>query len=263
MESVLVQAGKSWMGATGRWQFLLVVQGESTCSSMHPNVPLYGGDVLVSHPEGRTVLVNNSSNALRGQVLSVDASYMRLLITERRRQAMDRMKDRQGGQRLLSPSHPSTGAMVRALLSAIPGSPELHGVVVRAVNSLMEQLPVEESGSTDPMDDVRTRLRSIVQSLRPLDCQDLSVWALAQQCECSPRQLNGLLREEYGCTLVELKNTVRLRRAEDLLLKSRYPIGQIAVAAGFANNGVFSSLFQRRHGMSPSNWRLRASPVLR
>jgi AraC-like DNA-binding protein len=259
VESVLLKAGKAWMGSPGFWQFLLVVQGEATCSSMQPTVPVFGGDVLASHPAGGLVVVNNSANDLRAQVLMIEPSTMRVLMTERHRRAMDSMQDRHHGQRLLSPSHPSTAGLMRALLGAIPGSAELPGVAVRIMNCLLEQLQLGVGGEGNPMEAVRIRLRDIVESLRPMDCRDLSVWSLAQECGCTPRQLNGLLREEYGCTLVELKNNLRLRWAEELLKTSHNPIGQIAVAAGFANNGVFSALFQRRYGMSPSNWRLRTA----
>ncbi len=81
---------------------------------------------------------------------------------------------------------------------------------------------------------------------------------LAAQLNLSPRTLHRQLKEE-GASLQALKDAVRRDIATDLLQRSRRPIKQVALAAGFQNEKSFIRAFKGWTGMTPGEWRGDAS----
>jgi len=108
------------------------------------------------------------------------------------------------------------------------------------------------------------RDRLLVQRVRhallsqPLAAHNAS--DLAAQLNLSARTLHRQLKEE-GASLQTLKDTVRCELATDLLQRSRRPIKQVALAAGFQNEKSFVRAFKGWTGMTPSECRQHnASP---
>lgn len=84
--------------------------------------------------------------------------------------------------------------------------------------------------------------------------QATSAEALAALLNISPRTLHRQLREE-GRTLQALKDEVRLELAQEQLRRTRQPLKQVALAAGFRNEKSFSRAFRQWTGMTPQGWR--------
>jgi len=70
----------------------------------------------------------------------------------------------------------------------------------------------------------------------------------------SPRTLHRQLKEE-GASLQALKDSVRRDTAVDLLLRTKRPIKQIAVEAGFQNEKSFMRAFKGWTGRTPEAFR--------
>jgi len=87
-----------------------------------------------------------------------------------------------------------------------------------------------------------------------LGSQGLTAEAIAGRLNLSTRTLHRQLREE-GASLQQLKDEVRFAIATELLTRSRRPVKQIAVAAGFHNEKSFSRAFRSWSGKSPLAYR--------
>jgi AraC family transcriptional regulator len=85
--------------------------------------------------------------------------------------------------------------------------------------------------------------------------EDLSLRALAAKAGLSPFHLHRLFSAEAGETAKQFALRLRLDRAAVMLIQSREPIVEIALANGFQSHEVFSRTFRRRFGMSPSAYR--------
>ncbi|MEO7391757.1 MAG: AraC family transcriptional regulator [Ramlibacter sp.] len=70
----------------------------------------------------------------------------------------------------------------------------------------------------------------------------------------SARTLHRQLKEE-GASLQQLKDEVRCECAKDLLFRSRKPVQQVALAAGFRNEKSFTRAFKSWTGKSPVEFR--------
>jgi AraC-like DNA-binding protein len=51
---------------------------------------------------------------------------------------------------------------------------------------------------------------------------------------------------------------LRMRRAEDALLRTDAPLASIAADAGYRNEYAFATAFRRHHGLPPGRWRREA-----
>ena len=101
----------------------------------------------------------------------------------------------------------------------------------------------------------RLLVQRVRQALAAQPAQTHSAGALAALLHVSPRTLHRQLKEE-GASLQALKDAVRRVRAQELLLRTRQPVKQVAEAAGFLNEKSFIRAFKGWTGQSPAAFRL-------
>jgi transcriptional regulator GlxA family with amidase domain len=78
------------------------------------------------------------------------------------------------------------------------------------------------------------------------------VAALAGAVGPSARQLNRLFRSEAGQTPISFRDTLRIARADALLLRSDLQMTDIALRCGFADAAHFSRRYKLRTGRTVS-----------
>ncbi|AEG91738.1 transcriptional regulator, AraC family-like protein [Ramlibacter tataouinensis TTB310] len=81
-----------------------------------------------------------------------------------------------------------------------------------------------------------------------------SAEAIAGLLHVSSRTLHRQLKEE-GASLQQLKDQVRLERAQDLLWRTGQPLKQVAAAVGFGNEKSFARAFRQWTGVTPGSFR--------
>ena len=87
------------------------------------------------------------------------------------------------------------------------------------------------------------------------DCP-LPLGALAARVRLSPFAACRLFPRATGFTIHQYQIELRLRHALALLLETRRSLADIALEAGFANQGHFGNHFRRRYGVTPGQARL-------
>lgn len=96
--------------------------------------------------------------------------------------------------------------------------------------------------------------------MKPLLMQgEYSLAAVARHLEMHPRTLNRRLIAG-GSSFVEVRDRIRLGLAQELLALTDLPVGDIAAALSFSEHGNFGRAFRRWTAMTPTEWRLQASP---
>ena len=91
---------------------------------------------------------------------------------------------------------------------------------------------------------------------------DLSIERLAARMRLSPRQFSREFRRVFGMTPAEQVEVLRLDAARDHLTGSTANVGSIASAVGFRSDDAFRRAFDRRFGLSPTDFRRRFTPRL-
>lgn len=85
--------------------------------------------------------------------------------------------------------------------------------------------------------------------------EPLSLSELAKASRISQRQLERLFREQMKTTAKAFYVRLRLERARQLLADSGRPVGEIALATGFASRAHFSRAYLRAFGTAPGHRR--------
>lgn len=85
--------------------------------------------------------------------------------------------------------------------------------------------------------------------------QDLGLDALARQAGFSPYHFTRLFREATGETPHQFVLCRRIERARRLLENPDLPLGQVALATGFAHQSHLARHFKRYMGLTPSAYR--------
>jgi transcriptional regulator GlxA family with amidase domain len=92
--------------------------------------------------------------------------------------------------------------------------------------------------------------------------EDLSVAALAERASMSPRNFARAFRREIGATPAAYVEWLRVESARARLQSSDSPVEAVARECGFGTVETLRRAFQRRVGVSPSEYRQRFKPAL-
>jgi AraC-like DNA-binding protein len=119
-----------------------------------------------------------------------------------------------------------------------------------------EHLPAtDESGEANLS--ARERFEQLVLRMPAAELQYRSITELAKMCGCSVRHFSRLFRDYFGQSLAPKKTELRLQRAQSLLADTNAKIIDVAMDSGFQHVGLFTTVFKREFGVTPSEWRRR------
>lgn len=99
---------------------------------------------------------------------------------------------------------------------------------------------------------------SVVRALRFIQAhafQDIVVKDILNEVPISRRSLEIQFQHYLGRSPAEEIRRVRLEKGKELLARSDFSIGEIAVACGFANTTRFGVAFRKRYGQTPLAYR--------
>lgn len=86
-------------------------------------------------------------------------------------------------------------------------------------------------------------------------CENFKVEQLAELCAISESYLFRLFEKEYGCSPVEYRNRLRIRKAIFMLESGKYTVSAISEALGFSTDEFFSRTFKKMTGRTPSSYK--------
>ncbi|WP_339319536.1 helix-turn-helix domain-containing protein [Paenibacillus sp. FSL R10-2734] len=86
---------------------------------------------------------------------------------------------------------------------------------------------------------------------------NLSQQSIASNVKLTSAYVGKLFKDSCGVSITEYINEIRLRHAQDLLLKSDYTIAEIMDRCGYANQSYFFRLFKGKFGTTPKDYRIK------
>lgn len=102
--------------------------------------------------------------------------------------------------------------------------------------------------------------RRIVEYLETHYSRELSLEELAKAMDYNKSYLCVAFKKDAGLTILDCLNTIRIRRAAELIVYSDQPLSQVAGLCGFASVSHFNRVFLKYVGITPGQCR-RAYPV--
>jgi AraC-like DNA-binding protein/mannose-6-phosphate isomerase-like protein (cupin superfamily) len=88
----------------------------------------------------------------------------------------------------------------------------------------------------------------------------LFVSSIAKYMNLSEKQVQRIVKRQFGVTVKRLISDVKLKKAKELLKDPSYSIRQISNILGFANEQYFNRFFKQNEGMPPGKYRKSIEP---
>ena len=107
------------------------------------------------------------------------------------------------------------------------------------------------------------QLRTLIEWIDGNTAGNLSVAELASRCAMSERNFTRRFTSEMGISPARFVEQSRLQHARRKLEETDYPLQKIATLCGFNSPEVLRRLFQRKLGLSPSEYRKRFRTSIR
>ncbi len=98
-----------------------------------------------------------------------------------------------------------------------------------------------------------------VDHIRGHYTEPLQLSRIAELAGVSPGYLSRLFPEHLDATFNDYLNSIRLDRAEELLIENRLSVKEIARATGYQDPNYFSRIFKKFKGQSPSAYHGRST----
>lgn len=83
----------------------------------------------------------------------------------------------------------------------------------------------------------------------------ISLSILSQKFECCNATLTNSFKKEYKMSIMTYISKIRLKKAAEMLQKSRKSIKEISNLCGFSDQNYFSKVFSKHYGCSPSKFK--------
>ena len=71
----------------------------------------------------------------------------------------------------------------------------------------------------------------------------------------APSHFSRAFKATFGTKVLDYIHRCRIERAQQLMLVSKQPLSQIALACGFADQSHYCRVFRAVVGLSPNAWR--------
>ena len=83
----------------------------------------------------------------------------------------------------------------------------------------------------------------------------MSLSVLAEQFHLSPQYISQLFKSEIGVNFLAYLTNIRMEQAKKLLLTTSLSIADVAQQSGYGDYRVFTKVFRKSEGITPSQYR--------
>ena len=83
----------------------------------------------------------------------------------------------------------------------------------------------------------------------------MSLSVLADEFHLNPQYISRLFKNEIGVNFLTYLTNIRMEKAKKLLLSTALSITDVAERAGYTDYRVFTKVFKKTEGVTPSQYR--------
>lgn len=118
--------------------------------------------------------------------------------------------------------------------------------------SLFEQ---RVSDAAEPEKQEERTITGITRYLQEHLAEEISLSVLAEQFHLNPQYISQLFKSEIGVNFLAYLTNIRMEKAKKLLLATSLSIAEVADQAGYRDYRVFTKVFKKSEGITPSQYR--------
>lgn len=255
IEQITLAPCQEWSDEWPAWRFLRIAAGAAYW--LEPDKPraLSEGEMVVATPGIRALIRASQLTQVHLQGAAFDLALVGGFFSLSERHLIEQQSI--GPKvRFLPSTHPvaqlfgelaTAGGEERALAK--------KAQVLELVAAFFEETPPSTFRLAHPSTSAQERFRQVVSQMPDTELIRHTPGELAELCHCSLRHFNRLFREFFGEPPRVKRTELRLLRAGQLLASTDEKVNEIARDTGFRSVSLFNSLFKRRFGLSPSEFR--------
>lgn len=98
-------------------------------------------------------------------------------------------------------------------------------------------------------------IHGLIRYLQEHLSEEISLSVLAEQFHLSAQYISQLFKSEIGVNFLAYLTNIRMERAKKLLLTTSLPIAQVSEQSGYGDYRVFTKVFKKSEGITPSQYR--------
>lgn len=118
--------------------------------------------------------------------------------------------------------------------------------------SLFEQ---RLSAGSEPEKQEERTITGITRYLQEHLADEMSLSFLAEEFHLNPQYISQLFKNEIGVNFLSYLTNIRMENAKKLLLSTSLSIAEVADRSGFGDYRVFTKVFKKSEGITPSQYR--------
>ena len=247
-------AGGEWTLPTGGWVFLHSISGSGYWRQPPRLAEFNPGDTLAIHIDGSGTLLASRLGPLQFHWFSVCPEFLSNILGLEEQAVLDAAARRDAVRRF--PAGHSVANLHERLIEAGNQPRPLQRVRMIEIlaSAFSNEFTAAVPNEAGPID-ARARLRQWLARIPESDLIHHSVDELARSLNCSVRHFSRLFRDEVGLPFRDKQTELRLMKARHLLVDSNAKVIHVALESGYRHLGLFNTLFKRRFGMTPTQWR--------
>lgn len=104
---------------------------------------------------------------------------------------------------------------------------------------------------------VKGSINQIEAEIEEKYAENLSLKSLGEKYYINSAYLGQIFKKQYGCCFKDYLNTVRIRKAAEMLLRTDDKVYEVAVNVGYKNLEYFINKFESVYGVTPTRFRKR------
>ena len=98
-------------------------------------------------------------------------------------------------------------------------------------------------------------ITGITRYLQAHLAEEVSLSVLSEQFHLNPQYISQLFKSEIGVNFLTYLTNIRMEQAKKLLLSTSLPVAEVAEQAGYGDYRVFTKVFKKSEGVTPSQYR--------
>ena len=113
----------------------------------------------------------------------------------------------------------------------------------------------QENVSQEPEEQDERIINSITRFMQEHLAEEMSLSVLAEEFHMNPQYISQLFKNEIGVGFLAYLTSIRMEKAKKLLLSTSLSIGEVAEQSGYGDYRVFTKVFKKSEGITPSQYR--------
>ena len=112
-----------------------------------------------------------------------------------------------------------------------------------------------ENVSQEPEEQEERVINGITRFMQEHLAEEISLSALSEEFHMNPQYISQLFKNEIGVGFLAYLTSIRMEKAKKLLLSTSLSIGEVAEQSGYGDYRVFTKVFKKSEGITPSQYR--------